>query len=49
LRAIKDGIAPDDRVIVNGLARVRPGQMVNAQEQAEPGKPAAPASPTKTN
>ena len=53
LRAIKDGIAPDDRVIVNGLARVRPGQKVNAQEQqAEPGKPAgnaAPASPAKTD
>ena len=53
LRVIKEGIAADDRVIVNGLARVRPGQKVNAQEQqAEPGKPAGnavPASPAKTD
>jgi RND family efflux transporter MFP subunit len=53
LRVIKEGIAADDRVIVNGLARVRPGQKVNAQEQqSEPGKPAgnaAPAAPAKTN
>ena len=30
LRVIKDGLAADDRVIVNGLMRVRPGQKVNA-------------------
>ncbi|MGN6573915.1 MAG: efflux RND transporter periplasmic adaptor subunit [Pseudolabrys sp.] len=33
LRVIKDGIAPTDRVIVNGIAKVRAGQKVNAQEQ----------------
>jgi RND family efflux transporter MFP subunit len=53
LRVIKDGIAADDRVIVNGMARARPGLKVNAQEKpAEPGKPAgnaAPASPAKTD
>ena len=34
LRVIKDGLAADDRVIVNGLMRARPGQKVTAQEQA---------------
>jgi RND family efflux transporter MFP subunit len=33
LRIIKDGIGPDDRVIVNGLLRARPGQKVTPQEQ----------------
>jgi len=46
LRAIKEGIGPDDRVIVNGMARVRPGQKVTAQEQgAAPAGPAAGAAP----
>ena len=40
LRVIKEGVGPDDRVIVNGMARVRPGQKVNPQEQG-----AAPAGP----
>lgn len=40
LRVIKDGIGPDDRVIVNGLMRARPGQKVTPQEQgAAPAKP----------
>jgi len=40
LRVIKEGIAADDKVIVNGMARVRPGQKVNAQPPgAAPGKP----------
>jgi RND family efflux transporter MFP subunit len=34
LRAIKSGLKPDDRVIVNGLMRARPGQKVTPQEQA---------------
>jgi RND family efflux transporter MFP subunit len=33
LRAIKDGLKPDDRVIVNGMMRARPGQKVTPQEQ----------------
>jgi len=33
LRIIKDGINAGDRVIVNGLMRVRPGQKVTPQEQ----------------
>jgi multidrug efflux pump subunit AcrA (membrane-fusion protein) len=33
LRVIKDGIGPEDRVVVNGLMRARPGQKVQPQEQ----------------
>ena len=33
LRVIKDGLKPDDRVIVNGLMRARPGAKVTPQEQ----------------
>ncbi|HXX26176.1 MAG TPA: efflux RND transporter periplasmic adaptor subunit [Pseudolabrys sp.] len=33
LRVIKDGIGPDDTIIVNGLLRARPGQKVTPQEQ----------------
>jgi RND family efflux transporter MFP subunit len=32
LRVIKDGITASDNVVVNGLARVRPGQKVTPQE-----------------
>jgi RND family efflux transporter MFP subunit len=46
LRVIKEGLGPDDRIIVNGLMRARAGQTVNPQEQgappAAPGKPAGP-------
>ena len=45
LRVIKDGIAADDRVVVNGLARIRPGIKVTPQEQGVP--PAAPAPQAK--
>jgi RND family efflux transporter MFP subunit len=31
LRVVRDGLAPDDQVIVNGLMRARPGAKVNAQ------------------
>jgi multidrug efflux system membrane fusion protein len=41
LRVIKDGIAADDRVIVNGLMRARPGTKVAPQEQP----PAASSGP----
>jgi RND family efflux transporter MFP subunit len=40
LLVIKDGIGPDDRIIVNGLMRARPGQKVTPQEQG-----AAPTAP----
>jgi len=38
LRIVKDGISADDRVVVNGVARVRPGQKVTPEEQKGPGQ-----------
>jgi hypothetical protein len=32
LRVIKEGLAPDDSVVVNGMARVRPGAKVTPQK-----------------
>jgi hypothetical protein len=40
---VDKGIGPNDRVIVNGMARVRAGQVVNPQ--AAPAAPAASAAP----
>ncbi len=34
LRVIKSGLAPEDRVIINGMLRVRPGMVVDAQVEA---------------
>jgi len=48
LRVIKEGIGPDDRVIVNGLMRARPGAKVTPQEQGAPTPPAA-GPQAKTN
>ena len=47
LRVIRSGLAASDKVVVNGLARVRPGQKVNAKEQsvAPKGSPAASTKP----
>ncbi len=42
LRVIKDGLTADDRVVVNGLMRARPGIKVKPQEQG--GAPAAGAA-----
>ncbi|MBX6425199.1 MAG: efflux RND transporter periplasmic adaptor subunit [Variibacter sp.] len=39
LRVVKEGLKPDDRVIVDGLMRVRPGQKVTPQEGVEPPTP----------
>jgi len=36
MRVIKDGISADDRIIVNGLMRARPGQKVTPDEQSAP-------------
>jgi membrane fusion protein, multidrug efflux system len=33
LRVIKDGIGADDRVVVNGVARIRPGQKVTPEDE----------------
>jgi RND family efflux transporter MFP subunit len=49
LRVIKGGLGPDDRVIVNGLLRARPGQKVTPQEEGKPGAvPAQGVSPPQT-
>jgi len=56
LRVIKEGLGPDDKVIVNGLMRARPGAKVTPQPQGAPGAPpqgqggaagGAPAAPKK--
>jgi RND family efflux transporter MFP subunit len=49
LRVIKDGLAPDDLVIVNGLMRVRPGQKVTPQEQEATPPSASGAAPATAN
>lgn len=36
LRVIKDGLAAEDRVVVNGLMRARSGQKVTPQEEGQP-------------
>jgi RND family efflux transporter MFP subunit len=36
LRVIKDGLGAEDRVVVNGLARIHPGQKVTPQEEGGP-------------
>ena len=42
LRVIKSGLNADDSVIVNGIARIRPGQKVTPQQEGQQG--AAPAT-----
>ncbi len=42
LRIIKSGLGPNDRIVVNGLMRARPGQKVTPQQQGAP-PPGAPA------
>jgi RND family efflux transporter MFP subunit len=44
LRIIKDGLKADDRIVVNGLMRMRPGQKVTPQEV-----PPGPAGPQAKN
>jgi hypothetical protein len=48
LRVIRQGVSADDRVVVNGLMRVRPGQKVTPEEQQAP-SPQATAPQPKTN
>jgi RND family efflux transporter MFP subunit len=45
LRVIKDGLGPNDNVIVNGLMRARPGQKVTPQEQGAAPTAGAPGAP----
>ena len=53
LHVVKSGLTPEDRVVVNGMARIfRPGQKVTPQEQGAEGATsgATPAAaPAKTN
>jgi len=49
LRVIKSGLAENDRVIVNGLMRARPGVKVTPQEQGAVPAGAPPGAPAKTN
>jgi RND family efflux transporter MFP subunit len=42
---VKEGVGPDDRIIVNGLMRARPGQKVTPQQPGA-APPAPPAQPT---
>jgi RND family efflux transporter MFP subunit len=44
LRIIRSGITPDDRIIINGLLRARPGQKVTPEEGEVKPPSAAPAS-----
>ncbi|WP_304271147.1 efflux RND transporter periplasmic adaptor subunit [Brevundimonas naejangsanensis] len=47
LRVVRSGLTPDDRVIINGLQRARPGQKVTAQNgtiKAEEAKADAPVT-----
>jgi hypothetical protein len=44
LRVVKDGLKPEDRIIVNGMLRARPGTKVTPEEQAQ-----AKAAPAPTN
>lgn len=47
-RVIRDGLAADDKVVVNGLMRVRPGVVVTPQAAAGPGAAAPAAAPAST-
>ena len=43
LRVIKDGLKPEDRIIVNGLMRARPGAKVTPEQQGATASAAPPA------
>jgi hypothetical protein len=43
LRIVRKGLAPDDRIVINGLLRVRPGSQVTP-EQGEIALPPPPAA-----
>jgi len=44
MQVVKTGLDPDDRIIVNGLMRARPGQKVTPQQQGAPPPPAQPTA-----
>jgi RND family efflux transporter MFP subunit len=46
LRVVREGLAPDDWVVVSGIQRVKPGAKVDAQRAAIPDAPAVAAATT---
>jgi multidrug efflux system membrane fusion protein len=46
MRAVTQGLVPDDRVVVNGLVMLRPGIQVQAQDQPVKGAEQAQSQPT---
>jgi membrane fusion protein, multidrug efflux system len=46
LRVIRDGVSADDRIVVNGLMRVRQGQKVTPEEQGAAPQASVPAAKT---
>jgi len=44
---IEKGLSPGDRVVVEGIQKVKPGIVVNPKPAAEPATPAAPTAPGK--
>jgi RND family efflux transporter MFP subunit len=49
LRVITSGLAPDDRVVINGLMRARPGTKVTPQQGAIAAATPPPSSEAKSN
>jgi RND family efflux transporter MFP subunit len=50
LRVISEGLSPDDRVVINGLMRARPGTKVSPQQGAiTVAQPQSPPGETKSN
>jgi RND family efflux transporter MFP subunit len=47
LRAVKEGLAANDRIIVNGLMRARPDSKVTPQEEGAPPAPSGPKEASK--
>jgi RND family efflux transporter MFP subunit len=47
MRIVKEGLAPGDRVIVNGLMRARAGHKVTPQEEKAPAQAGAPQARTQ--
>jgi multidrug efflux pump subunit AcrA (membrane-fusion protein) len=47
LRAVQSGLKPGERVVINGLMRVRPGMKVTAKSAPMVAAAAAPASATR--
>lgn len=48
-RIVRDGLAPGDQVVINGLQRVRPGMTVAPEQLAVEAAPASPALKVATN